>query len=73
MTADDDWRLPWDELDPLVLSGAKLAFIAKVREATGTGLSEAIELLRSRYDVLRRLRPADFSQTHEEYWDGFYS
>jgi len=73
MGSSDDERLQWEALDPLVLSGAKLQFLMKVQELTGCSLPEAQDLLRSRYDLLRRERPNDFAQSHDDYWDGFYS
>jgi hypothetical protein len=73
MDGFEDDRLNWDALDPLVLSGAKLEFIVRVREATSVTLPDAQDILVRRYDVLRRSRPQDFAQSHEDYWAGFYS
>ena len=69
----DDDRLEWAALDPLILSGEKLRFLAKVRLATGSELLEALEILQQRYDVLRKSRPTEFHCSHEEYWKGFHS
>lgn len=71
MTSED--QADWQALDPLVLSGAKLQFIVQVQAVRGIGLPEALDLLRRRYEYLRKSRPQDFHCTHEEYWQGFYS
>ena len=73
MTESHDERLQWDLLDPLILSGSKIEFLMRAREATGVGIPEALEILRSRYDVLRRTRPEAFHCSDEDYWKGFYS
>jgi len=68
-----DERLNWEILDPLILSGAKLEFLKQVRATTGLALHEALDLLYSRYDALRRSHPDAFSCSHDEYWKCFYS
>lgn len=69
----NDDRLEWAALDPLILSGEKLRFLAQVRLATGSDLPEALEILQLRYEILRRSRPTEFHCSHEEYWKGFHS
>jgi hypothetical protein len=73
MSLFDDSRLDWGALDPLVFSGRKVEFIRRVSEATDCGLNEAQEILARRYEFLRSSKPEGFSQSDEEYWEGFYS
>ncbi len=69
----NDPRIDWDALDVLVLSGQRVQFLARVCDAADVDLKEAMDALQRRYDLLRRSRPHDFTQTHEEYWKDFYS
>jgi hypothetical protein len=72
-TTPPDKDLPWDELDPLILAGAKVHFLKRVCDASGMDLRAALELLDDRYNLLRQTRPDEFQCSHEEYWKGFYS
>jgi hypothetical protein len=66
-------RLPWPELDALILANAKLVLLARLRELGLRSLPHGLELLTVRHRLLRATRSAEFSQSPEEYWDGFYS
>lgn len=60
-------------LDAHILKNRKADGINLIRQATGMSLGAAIRALSQRYDLLREQRPDDFTQSHEEYWSGFYS
>ena len=73
MTSVDDAGFDWDELDPLIVAGRKLEFVARVRTSAKLSFVEAHDILVARYDHLRRTRPDAFSCSHEEYWREFFS
>jgi hypothetical protein len=73
MADNEDERLDWESLDPLVFAGSKLEFLVQVQASTGVGLQKALEILTARYDILRRSHPDAFICSHDEYWKGFYS
>jgi hypothetical protein len=63
----------WDEVDRLIVEGQRIQAVQAIRAARGCGLPIALEILADRYTLLRKIRPNDFTQSHEDYWTGFYS
>ncbi|MFC5833723.1 hypothetical protein [Nonomuraea insulae] len=62
-----------DELDDLVLQGQRIRGIKLIKDTFECSLHEALDYYVERYRKLRLTRPDDFTESHEEYWDGFYS
>ncbi|RFU41670.1 hypothetical protein DZF91_10610 [Actinomadura logoneensis] len=60
-------------MDDEILAGRKIAAIQRIREEFGGSLHDALDTLVQRYDQLRRLRPDQFAQDADTYWEGFYS
>ncbi|WP_199486538.1 hypothetical protein [Actinomadura logoneensis] len=69
--ADNESR--WTLIDDEILAGRKIAAIQRIREEFGGSLHDALDTLVQRYDQLRRLRPDQFAQDADTYWEGFYS
>ncbi len=66
-------RLPWPDIDALIIANAKMILLARLRELGLKSLPHGLELLTARYQLLRATRGAEFSHMPDEYWDGFYS
>jgi hypothetical protein len=54
-------------------AGEASRVIIRLRELGLRSLPHGLELLTVRHRLLRATRSAEFSQSPEEYWDGFYS
>jgi hypothetical protein len=63
----------WNLVDEDLFAGNKLQAVMKIRQFTGLNLSEVGEMMYSRYRKLRDEQPHKFIQSHEEYWQGWYS
>lgn len=66
-------RLPWPEIDALIIANAKIMLFTRLRELGLKSLPHCLDLLTIRYRLLRATRRAEFSQSPDEYWDGFNS
>ena len=63
----------WKVVDEDLFAGVKLQALVKIRQFSGSGLSEASETMYARYNKLRAEQPEQFKQSDEEYWQGWYS
>lgn len=63
----------WEPLDELIIKGRKIQAVVWIRATFECGLQEAVQFLYVRYERLRQKRPQDFTQSHEEYWEGVYT
>ncbi len=70
---NDSSPAPTTVADDYILAGRILLGIKALREHHGCPLQDAFTAFTDRYEVLRRETPDHFSQTHEEYWEGFSS
>ncbi|MGV9344438.1 hypothetical protein ACWDSD_06420 [Streptomyces spiralis] len=61
-----------DVADGEIIAGRIILGIKALRDHLGCSLHEALDVYTTRYDQLRRERPADFSISHEDYWKSFY-
>jgi hypothetical protein len=71
--AEPDGESRWALIDHEIFAGRKIAAIQRIREEFGGSLHDALDVLTGRYEQLRRLRPDQFTQDADTYWDGFYS
>jgi hypothetical protein len=62
----------WAKVDPLIFENMKIAAYQLLRQKVGS-LSEAGEVFRDRYLLLRQTNPKKFTCNDEDYWVGFYS
>ncbi|YCK40817.1 hypothetical protein ACNF49_44205 [Actinomadura sp. ATCC 39365] len=60
-------------LDDLVVQGQTIRGIKLIKDTFECSLHEALDLYVDRYRRLRQTRPDDFTESHHEYWKGFYS
>ena len=63
----------WKPIDEALFRGRRLPVVLQLRELTGLGLHEVLELMYARYDKLRREQPKKFCCAHEDYWKDFYT
>ncbi|NXY98744.1 hypothetical protein HYE82_31075 [Streptomyces sp. BR123] len=70
---DNSSPAPVTVADDYIFACRILLGIKALREHLGCPLQDAFVAFTDRYEVLRRERPDCFSQTHEEYWEGFHS
>jgi hypothetical protein len=64
----------WRAVDEALLDNKPLIAVKLVRQQiAGLGLHQAGDVMRSRYEFLRRTSPQRFNVTDEEYWSGWYS
>ncbi|QEH37445.1 hypothetical protein OJF2_60360 [Aquisphaera giovannonii] len=69
-----DWtEEQWQPIDEDLFAGRPLMAVKRIRQQTGSGLHAAGEVMRARYESLRRSDPDRFQQTDAEYWAGWYS
>ncbi|MGW2443847.1 hypothetical protein [Streptomyces sp. NPDC001675] len=59
--------------DGMIVAGRIIPGVKALRDHLGCSLHEALDVYVTRYEVLRRERPVDFTKSHEEYWANFYS
>ncbi|MFJ8546939.1 hypothetical protein ACIRFH_34190 [Streptomyces sp. NPDC093586] len=59
--------------DDEIIAGRILLGVKALRDHLGCSLHEALDAYSTRYEQLRRERPADFSSSHEDYWKNFHS
>ena len=69
----DSIPTPITVADDHILARRILPGIRTLREHLDCSLQDALTAFTDRYEVLRLERPDDFSETPEDYWDGFYS
>jgi hypothetical protein len=61
------------ELDQRIFKGDILSGIQYVRNRLQLSLGESQAVFVVRYEELRASAPQHFTESHEEYWEGFYS
>jgi hypothetical protein len=63
----------WSGIDGLIVEGRRIHAIQAIRAEFGTSLQLAVDLLNERHTRLRRRHPERFTESAEDYWDGFRS
>ena len=66
---DEQWKI----VDEDLFAGLRLQAVKRIRELSGLRLSEASEMMYKRYEKLRAEQPDKFMESHEEYWQNWYS
>ena len=63
----------WYELDSDIFANRILPAMKRLADVLDGGLESALGVYVARYDMLRESSPDAFTQTHDDYWAGFYS
>ena len=61
------------QLDICIFENKKILWMITFRSLVDCSLPDALEFLNQRYDYLRKTYAEKFTQSHKEYWQGFYS